>query len=404
MATNQPFNLTTQIQTSNTVRAKDGITTYGALLLPFEITKEKVIQNVKAKTSLMGKLRTGWYYAQAGIQTTIEHPIQTFKDLAKYMTDNREKISGVMTTIGSKFSGIAVTQAIINGNVSTREALDYLFMGFAPALGVTGSLFGYSGLVQLKDVLFNGSIDVGSFVNSFSRILKGATDLSDLITNKKNRKSKNVIEFDLTISHNETYQSETPDRRVQSGQSLNEFVHNMPETIDVQCALQDGRRYSKAEFRAILKYLRDRKETVQLVLGDELFDSLILTNFNPSHDCSKSGMDYSLSFKKVYRNDIDTKTEVTIQKVPIKLEDTDSFSSLSSSKLNTGSLKKQIEGLQKSITPKDLPPIKSGGIVDGVNGTLIKSNPTVYRSTIHRISPNALYNDGNYPPNMRIDR
>ena len=271
MATNQPFNLTTQIQTSKSVREKDGITSYGALLLPFEVTREKVLQNVKAKTSLMGKLRSGWYYAQAGIQTAIEHPIQTFKDLAKYMTDNRDKVSGLMTTVGSKFSGVAVAQTLINGRVTSQEALDYLFMGFAPALGVQGSLMGYSGLNQLKDALFNGSINVGAFVSGFSRTLKGITDFKDMITNKKNRKSANVIEFDLTVSHSETYQSETPDRRVQNGQSLNEFIHNMSETIDVQCSLQDGRRYSKAEFRAILKYLRDRKETVQLVLGDELF-------------------------------------------------------------------------------------------------------------------------------------
>ena len=403
MATNQPFNLTTQIQTSKETRQQNGITSYGALLLPFEITREKVLQNVKGKQSLKNKITSAFKNAPNNIKNAIQNPTQTFKTLAKYMTDNRNKISGLMTTIGSKYSGIAVTQAIIDGNVSSQEALDYLFMGFAPALGVQGSLMGYSGLNQIKDALHNGSINVGSFVSGFTRTLKGATDFKDMITNKKNKKSANVIEFDLTTSHSETYQSETPDRRVQNGQSLNEFIHNMPETIDVQCSLQDGRRYSKAEFRAILKYLRDRKETVQLVLGDELFDSLVLTNFNPSHDCTRSGMEYSLSFKKIYRNDIDTKTEVTIQKVPIKLENTDSFSSLSSSKLNTGSLQKQINSLQKGITQQDLPPIKSGGVIDGVNGTVIK-NPTVYRSVIHRISPDALYNDANYPPYMQVNR
>ena len=252
------------------------------------------------------------------------------------MTDNRNKISGLMTTIGSKFSGVAVTQAIIDGKVSSQEALDYLFMGFAPALGVQGSLMGYSGLNQMKDAMAQGTINVGSFVSGFARTLKGITDFKDMTANKKNKKSANVIEFDLTTSHSETYQSETPDRRVQNGQSLNEFIHNMPETIEVQCSLQDGRRYSKAEFRAILKYLRDRKETVQLVLGDELFDSLVLTNFNPSHDCTRSGMDYSLSFKKIYRNDITT-TEVTIQKVPIAMKDEDKITSTTVGSLSSSS-------------------------------------------------------------------
>ena len=338
MATNQPqpFNLTTQIQTSKAVREKDGITSYGALLLPFEVTREKVLQNVKGKQNLKNKITSAFKNAPNNIKNAIQNPTQTFKTLSKYMTDNRNKISGLMTTIGSKFSGVAVTQAIIDGKVSSQEALDYLFMGFAPALGVQGSLMGYSGLNQMKDAMAQGTINVGSFVSGFARTLKGITDFKDMTANKKNKKSANVIEFDLTTSHSETYQSETPDRRVQNGQSLNEFIHNMPETIEVQCSLQDGRRYSKAEFRAILKYLRDRKETVQLVLGDELFDSLVLTNFNPSHDCTRSGMDYSLSFKKIYRNDITT-TEVTIQKVPIAMKDEDKITSTTVGSLSSSS-------------------------------------------------------------------
>lgn len=365
MATNQPqpFNLITQIQTSNETRQQNGITSYGALLLPFEITREKVLQNVKGKQSLKNKITSAFKNAPSNIKNAIQNPTQTFKTLAKYMTDNREKISGLMTTVGSKFSGIAVAQSLINGRVTSREALDYLFMGFAPALGVQGSLMGYSGLNQMKDALFNGSINVGGFVSGFSRTLKGAVDFKDMITNKKNRKSANVIEFDLTVSHSETYQSETPDRRVQNGLSLNEYIHNMPETIDVQCSLQDGRRYSKVEFRAILKYLRDRKETVQLVLGDELFDSLILTNFNPSHDCTRSGMEYSLSFKKIYRNDITTR-EVTIQKVPIAITDENG---ITSTNYNTGSLKSLTSGNASNIK---MPDINNPDIMKDVAGNL----------------------------------
>ena len=128
-------------------------------------------------------------------------------------------------------------------------------------------------------------------------------------------------------------------------------------------------------------------------MGDEIFDSLILTNFNPNNDCTRSGMDYSLSFKKIYRNDITT-TEVTIQKVPIKLENTDSFS------LNTGSLQKQINSLQKGITQQDLPKIKT----DKYMSTWADRPKGVYRSMEHRLSPNSDYNDANYPPYMQVNR
>ena len=321
MSQNTAFNYKTNAQ----LNTQTNITTYGALILPFDLTtvseNAEVKIDPKTTTNFKGKLTSALKKAPSVIKNKIKHPVQTFKDLANYMKDNRQQISGLMNTIGSKFSGIAVTQAVINGKVTAKEALDYLFMGFAPALGVQGSLMGYSGLNQMKDALFDGSIDIGAFVSGFSRTLKGAVELKDMITKKEATVSANVLEFDLTISHNETYQSETPDRRVQSGQSLNEFVHNMPVTIEVQCALQEGKRYSKAEFRAILEELRNRKETVQLILGDELFDSLILTNFNPNHDCIKSGMDYTLSFKKITRSDILTDTEVTIQPMPKQLLD-----------------------------------------------------------------------------------
>ena len=363
----QPFNLT-QIQTANDTRDKNGIVTYGALLLPFDVVREKVQNDVKTTNTFKGKLRSALKNASNNIKNAIAYPSQTLKNLAQYMKDNRNEISGLMNTIGSKFSGIAVAQTLINGKVTSREALDYLFMGFAPALGIQGSLMGYSGLNQLKDALFNGSINVGAFVSGFSRTLKGAIDLKDMLTNKQARTSANVIQFDLTISHNETMQSETPDRRVQSGQSLNEFVHNMPQTFEVQCALQEGKRYSKAEFRAILDYLRNRKEVVQLVLGDELFDNLILTNFNSSNDCTKSGMDYTLSFKKITFSEIDDKTEVTVQVKPQLVENqtitnisssgTGSLKDLTSSKvqmptINQDNIMKDVAQQLKNVTTKD---------------------------------------------------
>ena len=308
------------------------INTYGALILPFD--RDEVFQQAEvqadpeevteAQGAIISAIENG--NQKSIVEEAIENEVnapkssitQKMKDLATYMNDNRDKISGLMTTIGSKFSGIAVTQALIDGKVTSREALDYLFMGFAPALGIQGSLMGYSGLNQMKEALFDGSINVGAFISGFTRTLKGVTDLKDMLTKKNVEVASNVVEFDLTISHSESYQSETPDRRVQSGQSLNEYVHNMPETIEVQCALQEGKRYSKAEFRAILEYLRNRKETVQLVLGDEIFDSLILTNFNPNHDCTKSGMDYTLSFKKIHRSDIQNNVEVNIIQIDRK--------------------------------------------------------------------------------------
>ena len=327
MPSRQTFNPSEEAQ----INTRSDITSYGALILPFDLDltdKQAEVQiNPKEVTEQQGAIisaienenQTGVLMQaiedatdpeeQQQLQQKLDlwqnlkeeiRQNQNVKILVEYMQDKRnfEKLGTALSVIGSKFSGIAVTQALINGNIKPKEVLDYFFMGFAPAIGIQGSLMGYSGLNQIKEALFDGDIDVGAFFSGFRRTLQGATDLKDLMQKKNVQAAPDVVEFDLTISHNESYQSETPDRRVQSGQSLNEYVHNMPEIINVSCALQESKRYSKAEFRAILKYLRERKETVQLVLGDEIFDSLILTDFSPSHDCTKSGMDYNLSFKK----------------------------------------------------------------------------------------------------------
>lgn len=328
---NSNFNLTTQVKTANEVRENSGIVTYGALILPFDVTRSVIVNTPKQKTSFKNKLLSAFKNAPNNIKNAITNPTQTFNTLSEYMTDERNGLS----IVTSKFSGIAVAQALMDGSVSSREAADYLFMGFAPALGVQGSLMGYSGLSQMKDALVDGNMNVGAMINGFTRTLKGGIDLKDMLTNKQNKTSANVIQFDLTASHSENYQSETPDRRVQSGQSLNEFVHNMPETIEVQCALQENKRYSKAEFRAILQYLRSRKDVVSLVLGDEMFDNLILTGFAPNHECTRSGMDYSLSFKKVNLCDVNLKTEVTVQEAPALQQEGDSITTSTGGKIGS---------------------------------------------------------------------
>ena len=349
-----PQTLSAGVSVSQQVNSLTNITTYGALVLPFDVkeflSKNKPQNDPKTVNNFKGKLRSALNLSpnESLIKGALKSPIQTFETLSEYMKDDRAEISKLTTVIGSKFSGIAVAQALSSGKVSSKEALDYLFMGFAPALGVTGSLFGYSGLTQLKDALSNGSIDVGSFLSGFTRTLKGAVDLKDLITRRQARIANNIVEFDLTLSHSENYQSETPDRRVQSGQSLNEYVHNMPETFDVQCALQEGKRYSKAEFRAIIQQVRNTKGVVSLILGDEMFDNLIITNFAPSHDCTKSGMDYTLSLKKIVRSDIDTTTEVTISDKPDMLDDDSRNASGSGS----------VGGLGTSVKDVSVPNIK----------------------------------------------
>ena len=272
--------------------------TYGAISLPFTpAVFEPVIDEEKA-TSLKGKLKTAFNKTKDAVKGAFTSPKETFEKLTTYLSDERnmEKLkNGAL----AKFSGIAVAQTLISGKVETKEALDYLFLGFAPALNVTATSLGYVGLTQMKDALANGTINVGSFVNGLSNSLKGVTDLKDQIQGKDTLTKSNLIEIDLTISHSETYQSETPDRRVESGNTMSETVHNLPLTIRMECAIEDGKRYKTSDLRAVFEELRNKKELVTVYLGEDTFEDMCLVSFEPNKDTTRSGFDYSLEFKQV---------------------------------------------------------------------------------------------------------
>ena len=62
--------------------------------------------------------------------------------------------------------------------------------------------------------------------------------------------------------------------------------------------MQDGRNYSGDEFEDILLNLRERKIAVNVVLGDNIKENVVLTNFTPARGAS-AGYAYSLEFKKI---------------------------------------------------------------------------------------------------------
>lgn len=322
---------------TDSLRQQEGIKTYGALLIPLEKTSDGkgiVKTDPKEVAKQEGKIKSAIKRAGSAVKNNISSFNQSIgksvSDLVTYMKDENNSVNDKIGKIGSKFSGIAITQMIIDGKVDNKSAREYLFLGFAPQLGVAGVEFGYSGLNQMKDALTNGNINVGQFLSGFKKAVKGATDLANQIKGKEISQSFQVVEFDLTNSHTESYISETPDRRVQDGISYSEVIHNLPETFEVQCSLQDGKRYTTAEFREIMTNLRNGKKLVTLVLGDEQFSDLVLTGFNPSSDCTKSGFDYSLSFKKINVGSIRVDAEVDIQQLPTLDGD--------SSTIKTGSL------------------------------------------------------------------
>lgn len=294
---------------------------YGFIEVPYDLTKEEDKQKntpkeVEEKKSLKDKLSDAYNKASKSVKEAIENPTQTIKKLSNYMNgDTMKKIGGTLsntfTTATTKYSGIALAQMLVDGKVTSKSALDYLCLGAAPALNQTGIAMGYTGLTQIKNALSNGTINVGQFISGLSKTVEGIYEIAKVDNTKEKATKNNRIYFDMTLSDTSDYQSETPDRRVENGNDLTEFCHNLPATYSVQCELQDNKRYSKEEFRGLLEQLREKKVPVTLYLGDEHFNSLVLQGFSPNGQGSqKAGFEYSLNFKRIVVGSIE---EVVLQ-------------------------------------------------------------------------------------------
>lgn len=203
----------------------------------------------------------------------------------------------------------------INGKVDNKDALNYLFYGFAPAMDQQAISMGYSGATQMKDAVANGNINVGSFVTGFTNTVKGLTDFSNKLKSKESLQENNNLELDITFNHNEQYQAEAPDRRVQDGISYAEVLHNMPDIFSLDCGLQDKKRYSVTEFNAILTNLRTKKTPFSMIIGEDRSDTLILQNFNPSVLGARSGLDHTLELKKIRIGSVET-VPIVIKPIP----------------------------------------------------------------------------------------
>ena len=288
--------------------------TYANLILPYDPTEQEVTTSPKEKLSLKGKLTSALKKAGAGVKKAVKNPGKAMKTLGKYMQQNEDKIL-------NKFSGIAVAQVLSTGKVTCKQAADYLFLGALPALNQTYSALGYSGVQQMKSALMNGTINVGQFINGFTKALKAGTDFNNKVKNIDSFKNKKVIQLDVTYSHSEQYLSEIGDRRVQEGITWAEFVHNLPETFSLTCGIQDGKRYTVSEFKDMLKLLRNKKVPFSIEIDEEITDNVLLQNFAPTREGATNGLEYTLELKKVRIGKVET-AEITIQALPTKESET----------------------------------------------------------------------------------
>lgn len=260
---------------------------YCALLIPQDVNKD-VAKNETFFEDIKGKLLSG--VKSGGL--SFSNASTVLKNTASLLTEG-------VDTIGNKFSGIALTQLLTNGKISNDTAFNYLTQGFPKALGMTSVAMGFQSVEQLKTALRSeNGVNVQQFISSFQNFGNALSDLIGKDKIRANVEGFDVIEIDAVTNDSRSYQAETPDRRVESGQSYQEYIHNMPDILTLECYLQDGRRYSNDEFEDILTNLRERKIAIDVILGDTRKESFVLTNFTPYRE-PMGGYQYSLELKKI---------------------------------------------------------------------------------------------------------
>lgn len=267
--------------------------TYCALLIPHDKAKEQE-KDVSFIQSLGGKLMSG---VTTG-NLSFENATTVLKNVANVISENTD-------TLANKFSGVALTQLLVDGKITNETAFNYLTQGFPKALGMTSVAMGFQSVEQLKNALKNkNGVNVQQFLSSFQNFGGALSDFMGLNENRRNVEGFDVVEIDAVLSDERQYSAETPDRRVESGQTYQEFIHNLPDLLTLECVLQDGRRYTTDEFEDVLLNLRKRKVAVNIILGDVTKENYVLTNFSP-HRATSAGFEYTLEFKKIQVGSVD---------------------------------------------------------------------------------------------------
>lgn len=263
--------------------------TYSAFYVKSENQKQK-LPNPKQSQSIKDQLQNAY--------KSFTNSVQNF-DL-KQMAQNINLQSA--TTFTQRYS-IAALQHIINGvPVTNQTMLDSLFNGLAPALGVTAAQTGYNSLAQMANAVQAGNINVPQFMEGLSNGLNIVRDSSSGLDDYS--KYGEEIPIDLTQSFGENHQMETPDRRVQSGQTYNEYYHILPLLLEVTGLIKDNKTFTAHEFADRLTEVANSLKPFTFRSGKKVYENYVFTNFTPRRE-TENGITFDCEIKYIQGGDVE---------------------------------------------------------------------------------------------------
>lgn len=305
--------------------------TYGAIYIKPEKPLNKVVNAVKAQT-IQGELKQAFNNAKNNIKN---FDLKTF---ASNIT-----LEGA-TNFTQKYATAALTTIINKQPVTSQTMLDGLFNGFAPALDMTAVQMGYNSVVEMKNAVMAGNINVANFMQGFN----GA--LSTVINNKKKAVDYTYlgdeITIDMIVDIDRQNIAETPDRRVQDGQVYNEYIHILPKILSFNAKIKEGLRYSAVEYEEILDDVFKSKKPFTFRAGTKVYENYIFTSFIPAENFEES-LNFSAEIKKI---DVGS---ILIQKVNIP-KSTSGTSKKVIKKNTSSQAGNSSKSIQNKTTPKKI--------------------------------------------------
>ncbi len=257
--------------------------TYAAFYLPKENTLGKTVDAVKTQT-IKGQL--------SGALKSAKNSLQNF-DIGE-MAKNINLQSA--TEFTQKYAAAALTMIINQRPVTNQMMLDSLFNGLAPALNITAAQTGFNSIMDLKSAVQAGNINIANFMQGLSNGLAVVTGTINQETDYSKYGEEIVI--DLLTSITRSYIAETPDRRVQDGQTYNEYLHNLPLTLPFSGIIKDGKNYTANEFADKLEDIMLKKVPFTFRAGSKIFENYVFTNFTPRRS-TENGVQFDAEIKYI---------------------------------------------------------------------------------------------------------
>jgi len=263
--------------------------TYAAFYIQPDKTAQK-LPNALQTQGIKGQIENAFKNAKNSLQNF------DIKQMAKNI--NLQNV----TAFTQKYGVAGLTMIINQRPVTNQMMLDSLFNGIAPAMGITAGQLGYNSVMQMKAAAQAGTINVASFMSGLSGALDavtgGATGLIDY------SKYGEEIPIDLTTSFSENHTMETPDRRVQAGQTYNEYYHILPLTLPFSGVIKDNKNFTAHEFSDRLTEIADSLKPFTFRAGEKVYENYVFVNFQPRRE-TENGITFDAEIKYIESGDVE---------------------------------------------------------------------------------------------------